>query len=154
LIREVEATATTVWYEGVGQYIKNKAVLNWFRKITQHYDVPLAKQAELAALLLNEAVEHNRGRGLTLPFLKDRNYEDYIPSFVEHDGPVVDEQIGEQIKLEAVQDQLQRALKDLYGARPSCSAVAGRWMGCLNNIPRCPSRSITTRVVRSSSPKR
>jgi hypothetical protein len=88
---------------------------------------PPAKQAQLPALLLNEAVEHNRGR-LTLPFLKN-GYEDYIPSFVEHGGPGVDEKIGEQIKLEAVEHQLQRELKnfrrDLASMFRSGRVVAG-----------------------------
>jgi len=47
---------------GVANYIKDKAVLNWFRKTVQRYKVPSAKQAELAALLLNQAVEHNQGK--------------------------------------------------------------------------------------------
>jgi len=50
---------------GVANYIKDKAVLNWFRKTVQRYKVPSAKQAELAALLLNQAVEHNQGRADT-----------------------------------------------------------------------------------------
>ena len=94
---------------GVANYIKDKAVLNRFRKIVQQYVVPLAKQAKLAAVLLDEAVEHNKGR-LTLPFIK--RYEDYIPSFIEHDTTVVDDKLGEQIKLKAVEQQLQRELKN------------------------------------------
>jgi hypothetical protein len=49
---------------------------------------------------------------LTLPFLKNHSYEDYIPSFIEDGGPVIDEKIGEQIKLEAVEHQLQRELEN------------------------------------------
>jgi hypothetical protein len=95
---------------GVTNYITDKTVLNWFRKAVQRYNVPFAEQTKLAALLLNEAVEHNKG-WLTLPFIK--RYEDYIPSFVEHGSePVIDEKLGEQIKLEAVEHQLQRELKD------------------------------------------
>jgi hypothetical protein len=38
---------------GVHQYIKDKAVLSWLGKAAQRYNVPPAKQAQLAALLIN-----------------------------------------------------------------------------------------------------
>jgi hypothetical protein len=87
---------------GVGQYVKDKTVLGWLRKAAEHYRVPLAKQAKVAALLLNEAVEHNKGR-LSLPFAKD--YEQYIASMVKHDTTQIDEQTGAQIEAEAAQEQ-------------------------------------------------
>jgi hypothetical protein len=97
--------------------------------------VPPAKQAQLAALLLNEAVEHNRGR-LTLPFLRDYGYEDYIPSFVEHGGPVVDEKIGGQIKLEAVEHQLQRELKNFTRGLASMFRSGRVVAGLLKQYPQ------------------
>jgi hypothetical protein len=44
--------------------------------------------------------------------LRNYGYEDDIPSFVKYGGTEVDEKIGEQIKLEAVQHQIQRELKN------------------------------------------
>jgi hypothetical protein len=40
---------------GVAEYIKDKAVLNWFRKRVQEHKVPWDEQAQLAAILLSEA---------------------------------------------------------------------------------------------------
>jgi hypothetical protein len=83
--------------DGVSRYIKNKTVLNWFRKAAERYNLSPAKQVQVAALLLNEAVEHNEGR-LSLPFAK--TYEQYIPLAVKH-GSKVDEQTSVQIEAEA-----------------------------------------------------
>jgi hypothetical protein len=96
---------------GVANYIKDKAVLNWFRKIVQRYQVPFEHQAKLALILLDEAVEHNKGR-LTLPFLRNRRYEDYIQSFLEYEVTEVGEEIGEKIRLKAIEQQLQRELEN------------------------------------------
>jgi hypothetical protein len=120
---------------GVANYIKDKTVLKWFRKIVQLYKVPLAKQAELAAILLNEAVEHNKG-WLMLPFIK--RYEDYIPSFVEHGDPVVDEKTGEQIKLEAVQHQLQRELANFMRGLRIVLHSGHTMAGLLKQYPQVP----------------
>jgi hypothetical protein len=95
---------------GVGQYVKDKKVLNWFRKVSERYSVPLAKQAKIAALLLNEAVEHNKGR-LSLPFAKD--FEKYIPSALKHDTTQqIDEQTGVQIEAEAAHEQWKREAEE------------------------------------------
>jgi len=88
--------------DGVSQFIKNKAVLNWFGKVAQRYNIPFAKQAKVAALLLNEAVEHNKG-WLTLPFAK--RYEPYIPSAAKYDTAQIDEQTAAQIEAEAAHEQ-------------------------------------------------
>jgi hypothetical protein len=138
---------------GVANYIKDKRVLNWFRKTVQRYEVPLAKQAGLAAVFLNEAVRHNKGR-LTLPFLRDRNYQDYIPSFIEYGDTEVDEKTGEQIKLEAVKQQVKREWQNSCGACASSSTAATRWMGCSNNIHRFLLTFLTARTGRFGSPNR
>jgi hypothetical protein len=123
---------------GVNNYIKDKAVLNWFRKAVQRYEVRTAKQAQLAALLLSEASNHNEG-WLTLPFIK--RYGDYIPSFVEHGSePAIDEKLGEQIKLEAVQHQLQRELKNFMRGLGSMSRSDFVIDGLLRKYPQAPFR--------------
>jgi hypothetical protein len=120
---------------GVANYIKDKAVLNWFRRIVQHYKVPLDKQAKLAVVLLDEAVEHNKGH-LTLPFLKNHNYEDYIPSFVEHDTTTIDAKISEKIKLAAVENQFQRELKNFTRGLAIMSRSGHVMAGLLKQYPQ------------------
>jgi hypothetical protein len=108
---------------GVTNYIKDKPVLNWFRKIVQQYEVPWDKQAKLAAVLLDEAVELNNGK-LTLPFLK----------------------FGEQIKLEAVQHQLQRELKNCEKGLVILFRSGRVVAGLLKQYPQASWRSITVSV--------
>jgi hypothetical protein len=79
---------------GVGQFVKRKDVMNWLRKMVERYSVPFAKQAVLAALLLNRANLHNKGK-LTLQWLKNYGYEKYIPSFVKHGDIDVDQKTGD-----------------------------------------------------------
>jgi hypothetical protein len=136
--KEVKPKQVAFDEEGVAKYIRDKLVLNWFRKVVERYSVPLAKQAELAALLLNEAVEHNRGR-LTLPFIRNYKYEDYIPSYVKHGGGTeVDEKIGEQIKLEAVEYQLQRELQNFMRGLGIMSRSGHVVDGLLEQYPQVP----------------
>jgi hypothetical protein len=98
--------------DGVAKYIKDKAVFNWFRKkIVPHYKVPFEHQAKLALILLDEAVEHNKGH-LTLPFLRNHRYEDYIPSLLEYEVTQVGEEIAEKIRLKAIEQQFQRELEN------------------------------------------
>jgi hypothetical protein len=47
-----------------------------------------------------------------LPFLRNHQYEDYIPSFVEYEVTEVGEEIDEQIRMKAIEQQLQRELEN------------------------------------------
>jgi hypothetical protein len=105
--------------DGINQYVKDKAVLNWLHKMIELYEVPKTKQAGLAALLLGQANQHNDGK-LTLPFVKDRNYEAYIPSLVEH-GQDVDAPAYAAIEAEAAQKKWQLMTKEFN------TALAGWW---------------------------
>jgi hypothetical protein len=121
--------------DGVGKFIKNKTVLNWFRKAVERYSVPFAKQAKVAALLLNEAVEHNKGR-LSLPFAK--TYEKYIPSAVKHDTTQIDEQTGAQIEAEAAFYQWERAAEDFHKHVAGMMKSAHEMVGLAKKYPQNP----------------
>jgi hypothetical protein len=120
---------------GVAAYIRDKSVLNWFCRIVQQYKVPLAKQAKLAAVLLDEAVELNKGR-LTLPFLRTQKYEYFIPSYIEYDTTTIDAQMGEKIKLAAVEHQLERELANFMRGLRIIIKSGHTMDGLLNQYPQ------------------
>jgi len=122
---------------GVALYITDKRVMNEFRKIVQRHKVPFKHQANLALILLDEAIEHNRGN-LTLPFLRNYRYEDYIPSFVEYEVTEVGEEIGEQIRMRAIEQQLQRELKNFMRGLRIIIHSGHTMDGLLSQNPQVP----------------
>src|SRR5215469_6122501 len=95
---------------GVGKYITDKAVRNWFWTQVEEAQVPFGWQAKLAALLANEAVEGNNGV-LSLPFAK--RYEEFIRLWVEYPDTDIDQGTMDQILVELNEEKLKRLAEDL-----------------------------------------
>jgi hypothetical protein len=95
---------------GVDKYIIDKHARNWFWQQCEEVRVPFACQAKLAALLANEAVEHNKGT-LSLSFAK--RYEEYIRVWAEYPGIDISQEDINEILTKLDEEKLLRLAEEI-----------------------------------------